>query len=109
MAEPVDALKALAHPLRLRILEALRAGECNVGEIEEATGITQPALSQQLAVLRGAGLVANRRKAKLVFYRLDRGAFDVLAGLFARLGSGKAEPEPPRPRAEGVARFARLS
>jgi len=65
---PIDELKALAHPLRFRILEVLRNGERNVGEIEEASGIGQPALSQQLGVLRKAGLVETRKDAKLVFY-----------------------------------------
>ncbi|WP_155647654.1 ArsR/SmtB family transcription factor, partial [Erythrobacter donghaensis] len=63
----VEALKALAHPLRWRILRTLASGERNVGEIEQATGIGQPALSQQLGVLRKAGLVVTRKDAKLVF------------------------------------------
>jgi DNA-binding transcriptional ArsR family regulator len=41
--ELIEALKALAHPLRFRILAVLATGERNVGEIEHVTGITQPA------------------------------------------------------------------
>ncbi len=62
----IEALKALAHPLRFRILTALAAGERNVGEIEQVTAISQPGLSQQLGVLRKAGLVDTRKEAKLV-------------------------------------------
>lgn len=111
----IDALKALGHPLRLRIVEALRAGERNVGEIEQATGIAQPGLSQQLAVIRAAGLVHTRKAAKLVYYSLDQA---VLAGLRDRIGTfagtpadkaSAAGPPPTRRTATGVARFARLS
>ncbi len=67
----VEALKALAHPVRLRIMQALTGTERNVGEIDDAAEIGQPTLSQQLAVLRNAGLVKTRKDAKLVYYRID--------------------------------------
>ena len=67
---PIEELKAMAHPLRFRILQALGPGERNVGEIEAETNIGQPTLSQQLAVLRKAGLVSTRKEAKLVYYRV---------------------------------------
>ena len=69
--ELIDGLKAVAHPVRLRILQTLSGVERNVGEIDDAADIGQPTLSQQLAVLRGAGLVATRKDAKLVYYRID--------------------------------------
>jgi DNA-binding transcriptional ArsR family regulator len=68
---PIELLKAIAHPLRYAILAALVGRELNVGEIEAATGIGQPTLSQQLSVLRNAGLVGSRRESKLVFYSLE--------------------------------------
>lgn len=64
----IEALKALAHPSRLQILCTLGSDRLSVGEIELATGITQPALSQQLRVLRDAELVEAEREAKQVFY-----------------------------------------
>ena len=114
--------KAIAHPLRLRILDALAGQERNVGEIEQATGIGQPALSQQLGVLRQAGLVATRKDAKLVFYRLAADEIGALAAVLAALAPASAvaaagaaaQPlrtaplAPPSP-APGVANFARLS
>jgi len=104
----IEALKAVAHPVRLLILETLRAGEMNVGEIEEAARIGQPALSQQLAVLRKAGLVSTRKHAKLVYYRLAREKFDELTRLMSALGEGQVA-SPRRSPAQGVANFARLS
>jgi ArsR family transcriptional regulator len=62
--------KALAHPARVQVLEALAAGECAVGELADRLGMELSHLSQQLAVLRRAGLVINRRVGSVVFYRL---------------------------------------
>ncbi len=67
----LDQLRAIAHPLRYNILAAIRNGEKSVGEIEEISGISQPALSQQLAFLRKADLVRTRREAKLVYYAIN--------------------------------------
>ena len=107
---PIEELKALAHPLRLRILEVLRNGERNVGEIEEAAEIGQPALSQQLGVLRKAGLVETRKEAKLVYYRLGEDNLAMLAELVAGLaGKQTSAPPPTRTPSPGAANFARLS
>jgi DNA-binding transcriptional ArsR family regulator len=66
----VERLKIYAQPQRLMILSFLDSGEHTVSEIEEATGVGQPALSQQLAELRRADIVKTRRASKLVYYRL---------------------------------------
>lgn len=63
-------LKKLANPDRLLLVCALVEGERSVRELEDALGIRQPGLSQQLAELRAAGLVAGRKEGKQVFYRL---------------------------------------
>lgn len=106
---PVDLLKAMGHPLRYRILEALRGSELNVGEIEAKAGITQPSLSQQLAVLRNCGLVGTRRDGKLVIYWIEQGSINELV---SKIGSFGREAAPAieglqRP-ASTVARFAQL-
>lgn len=107
--ELVDALKAVAHPVRLRILETLAGAELNVGEIDEMAKIGQPALSQQLAVLRGAGLVTTRKQAKLVFYRIDEERVASLALVLGGFANAPARTTPkPRRAAPGVANFARL-
>ncbi|QDK34439.1 MULTISPECIES: ArsR/SmtB family transcription factor [Sphingomonadaceae] len=89
-----ELLRALAHPLRLQILDAVCEAELSVGEIEEVTGIGQPGLSQQLAVLRKAELVVTQRTGKQVFYRVDGERMQALAHyLGGRLGgAGPALP-----------------
>lgn len=66
----VEKLRVYAQPQRLMILSCLLRGGRTVGEIEAATGIGQPALSQQLAELRRADMVVTRREAKQVHYDL---------------------------------------
>lgn len=106
----VEALKALAHPVRLRIMQALAGSERNVGEIDEAAAIGQPTLSQQLAVLRNAGLVRTRKDAKLVYYRVDDERLAQVGDRVASLiGTAAGAMEPARRPAPGVANFARLA
>ncbi|MDE8347662.1 MAG: metalloregulator ArsR/SmtB family transcription factor [Acidocella sp.] len=69
-AAATEKLKVFVQPQRLMILSLLRLGERTVTEIETATGISQPALSQQLAALRRVEVVGTRRKGKQIFYRL---------------------------------------
>ncbi|WP_210255247.1 ArsR/SmtB family transcription factor [Ancylobacter pratisalsi] len=68
--QAVERLRVYSQPQRLMILSHLQDGEKTVGEIDAVAGIGQPALSQQLAALRRAGLVATRRQSRQVFYRL---------------------------------------
>jgi len=63
-------LRSLAHPTRLMLLCALAEGERCVADLEAATGIGQPSLSQQLGVLRRDALVLTRREGKFIHYRL---------------------------------------
>lgn len=80
--EAAAFLKLLANSERLMIVYALVTGEKSVSEIERAVGVRQPRLSQQLAELREAGLLAGRRDAKRVFYRIaDRRAERLVAVL----------------------------
>lgn len=65
-----DKLKVYAQPQRLMILSCLLRGERTVSEIDSATGIGQPALSQQLAELRRNELVKTRRASKQIWYDL---------------------------------------
>ena len=63
-------LKAIAHPVRLEIIDMLRQGEICVCHIEAALDRCQAYVSQQLMVLREAGLVVSRKDGLRVFYRL---------------------------------------
>ena len=56
-----DLFKALAHPARVRVLELLAEREHTIGELAEATGLELSHLSQQVSVLRRAGIVDSRR------------------------------------------------
>jgi DNA-binding transcriptional ArsR family regulator len=64
-------LKAMSNPVRLMVLCQLAEGEKSVGELEEIVSVSQSALSQHLAVLRGRGLVRSRRAGQSIYYDLD--------------------------------------
>ena len=67
-----DLFGALAHPVRLRIIELLRAaGSLTVGEIQQRLGLRAPNVSQHLAVLRVRGLVGTRREGTSVWYAVS--------------------------------------
>lgn len=87
-------LRAYAQPQRLMILSQLLDGEQSVSQIEAATGIGQPALSQQLAALRGADIVRTRRASKLVYYRLAdervRACVEAIEAMFGGAAAGAA-------------------
>jgi len=68
--EAAAMLKAMANPVRLRILCLLAERELPVGEIADQLGIREQATSQQLAQLRLEGLIAPRREAQRIYYRL---------------------------------------
>ncbi|RYV50814.1 ArsR/SmtB family transcription factor [Pengzhenrongella frigida] len=75
MPEPIDKLKAeffktLGHPARIRILELLATGEHSVGELMPELGLEASHLSQQLAVLRRAGVVVARKQGNTVIYSM---------------------------------------
>jgi len=63
-------IKLLAHPERLRILDALRRDAECVCHLEALLGKPQPYVSQQLRILRNAGVIADEKRGQNVFYRL---------------------------------------
>lgn len=65
-----EFFRALAHPIRIRILEALGNGDLSVQQLQQALGLEQPLVSQQLAVLRGKNIVATRKVGTAVRYAL---------------------------------------
>ncbi|HEX3458961.1 MAG TPA: metalloregulator ArsR/SmtB family transcription factor [Candidatus Baltobacteraceae bacterium] len=65
-----EFFKALAHPLRIQILDALRAGPISVGELRERLGVEQSTLSQQLAVLRSRNFVRTQRAGTTIRYEI---------------------------------------
>ena len=74
-----EFFKALAHPIRIRILDCLRDGEKGVNELSEALKIEQANVSQQLAVLRMRNIVIGRKSGSNVYYSVsDRTLFKLL-------------------------------
>ncbi|BBD77555.1 ArsR/SmtB family transcription factor [Hydrogenophilus thermoluteolus] len=64
------ALKSIAHPLRLKILCVIGENEACVQEIVDAVGTSQSNVSQHLAIMRDKGILATRKEANRVFYRV---------------------------------------
>ncbi len=79
-----EVLKALAHPVRLRIVDGLlSARECNVDKIVRGLGLPQSTVSQHLGILRSKGIVNIRREGVKVCYRV---AHPAVAGILKSLG-----------------------
>jgi ArsR family transcriptional regulator len=65
-----EFFRALAHPIRIRLLETLVAGERSVQQLQDALQVHQPIASQQLAVLRAKNIVVARKEGTSVRYSL---------------------------------------
>lgn len=82
-AEATQFLKLLANQDRLMVVCALVDGEKSVRELEDALGIRQPGLSQQLAGLREAGLIQGRKDGKHIYYHLaDARAHEMVSTMY---------------------------
>jgi len=81
-------LRSVANEDRLMLLCQLTEGERCVSDLETETGISQPTLSQQLAVLRNEGLVTTRRNGKFIYYALGdervQAMLGALHGMFCK-------------------------
>jgi ArsR family transcriptional regulator len=94
-----ELCRVFTHPTRIAVLELLSEGERSVRELAEASGVSQPTLSQHLAILRSRGVVETRREGTSVYYRLTDERIveachlmrSVLADQYRRLGS-QVEP-----------------
>ncbi len=100
--EAAKLLRALGNERRLMILCQLSDGERSVGELLPAVGLSQSALSQHLAVLREEGIVATRREAQTIRYRIAEPAalkvVATLAEIFCPLETGHDPIDTPAPR-----------
>ena len=70
VVEAVDVLKALANPVRIRIMHALAHDELCVGDLAQAFGLSMSVVSHQLALLRRLKLVAAREQGRQTYYRV---------------------------------------
>jgi ArsR family transcriptional regulator len=73
LRERSKVFKALGHPARLAMVDRLAVGECCVGELLESTEFSKlsgPTVSQHLLVLKSAGVIADEKRGKRMFYQL---------------------------------------
>ncbi len=86
---------ALAVPMRLKILNALRGGERNVGELTERTACTQANVSKHLAVLAQNGLVQKTSRGTSVYYRIaDPSTYELCDVVCGQIGKRYAQQMP---------------
>jgi len=86
------AMKAMAHPLRLKILCVLGANEVSVQDIVEAVGTSQSNISQHLAILRDKGVLRARKDANRVYYRVGDERTLQLLGMMREVYCGDPLP-----------------
>jgi DNA-binding transcriptional ArsR family regulator len=95
----VELLRLLGHPLRFGLLRRMAQGPVAVGDLAANTGQSVSVISQQLALLRKAGLVQGRRQVKQVFYSLARPRMAEVAQALSRMAQESwdagEEPAPP--------------
>ena len=82
------ALKAIAHPLRLKILCVLGNDELSVQEIVDCVGTSQSNISQHLAILREKDVLRTRKDANRVFYRIGDERMPTLIGMMREVFCG---------------------
>ena len=66
-----EIFRALADPTRRAVFERVAVREMSVSELKGHFAVSQPAISQHLAALKGAGLVSERREGRFAYYRAD--------------------------------------
>jgi DNA-binding transcriptional ArsR family regulator len=77
-----ETLKAVAHPVRLQIVNILMNGERSVGELVKALGTKQSLTSQQLSILKSRGVLKSRRNGNVVYYSLNNnGIKNIMASI----------------------------
>ena len=81
-----ETLKAIAHPVRLQIVNILMGGERSVGELVRTLGTKQSLTSQQLSILKSRGVLKSRRNGNVVFYSLQSsGIKNIMASILAEI------------------------
>ena len=81
-----ETLKAVAHPIRLQIVNILMNGERSVGELVRKLGTKQSLTSQQLSILKSRGVLKSRRNGNVVFYSLkNSGIKNIVASILTEI------------------------
>lgn len=79
-----ESLKAMAHPLRLKIIKMLGENIMSVGELAWACETTSPVMSSHLRLLNDRGIVKKRRQGQKIFYRVTEPLFGRIVDCFTR-------------------------
>src|SRR6185295_18067365 len=96
----VRTLKAMADPLRLRVLAAVAEEELTVGEVQDVVGSVQSSVSRNLAILRQAGFVQDRKEGTNVYFSVRANMPEEARALFETLQARLAEmPEVKKDKA----------
>jgi DNA-binding transcriptional ArsR family regulator len=82
MSDDASVFRALADPTRRQILQDLQAGELTAGDIASRFTISAPSVSRHLGVLKGAGLITERREANRIYYQLVEERLALCVGTF---------------------------
>ena len=80
LAEAAECLKAVAHPHRLRMIQMLLKGKYTVGELAEACGISSPAASGHLRILKDRGMLDSERDGRTVLYHVIQPGLEGIMG-----------------------------
>lgn len=97
----INSLKALGDPHRQNILRLLACQEMGACEIIHAIGLSQPAISHHLKILKQAKLISSQKEGKTVFYTLDKdglkGFLDQISSFLKELSCFSGSPPKPSP------------
>ena len=80
-----ETLKAVAHPIRLQIVNILMNGERSVGELVRKLGTKQSLTSQQLSILKSRGVLKSRRNGNVVYYSIKNSGKNIVASILTEI------------------------
>lgn len=95
LEEAAECLRTIAHPHRLRMIQLLVNDRYTVGQLAESCGITSPAASGHLRLLRDRGFLDLDREGRAVYYRIaEPQLMSILGCIEGRFGCGLQQPRP---------------
>jgi ArsR family transcriptional regulator len=80
-----EILKAIAHPVRIEIIDRLEVHGCNVSKIQKKIGVPQSTISQHLKILKNAGIIKSRRDGTKVCYEIEIKEVRSIIGMLGKL------------------------
>ena len=92
MQARADVFKALGHPSRLAIIDALASGELCVLDLNKTVDADMSTVSRHLAVLRNAGILSSQKRGNQVFYKLECPCITTFYGCVESVINGTGQP-----------------